>query len=70
MCSLGFFAPEQLRQESFDLEPDVYAVGVLTHLLLTGRLPFSAPGPEENEARHVIKQQLMFQFALKNSSIS
>ena len=70
LCSVGFFAPEQLCQESFDLEPDVYAIGVLTHLLLTGRLPFSAPGPDENETRHVIKQQLMFQFALKNSSIS
>lgn len=34
-----FLAPEQLSLESYTLEPDVFALGVLTYFLLTGRFP-------------------------------
>ncbi|WP_411280087.1 serine/threonine protein kinase [Gemmatimonas sp.] len=38
--SLPFAAPEQLRDEPVSTATDVYGLGVLLHLLLTGALPF------------------------------
>jgi len=63
----GFTAPEQLLEQHFTNEPDVYAVGVLTHLLLTGKLPFKV---SENYVESLVTAQLMQQFAIKESSIS
>jgi len=34
-----FLAPEQLNLDNYTLEPDVFAIGVLTYFLLTGRFP-------------------------------
>jgi len=38
--SVPYAAPEQLREEPVSTAIDVYALGVLLHLLLTGALPF------------------------------
>ncbi|MCX6050763.1 MAG: protein kinase [Chloroflexi bacterium] len=44
--SLAFMAPEQARgDESVDAYADIYSLGVLTYLMLTGRLPFEADNP-------------------------
>ncbi len=44
--SLAFMAPEQARgDQPVDAHTDIYSLGVLTYLMLTGRLPFEADNP-------------------------
>ena len=45
-------APEQVRGEPTDERTDVYALGVLVFLALTGRVPFRGSTPIEIEAAH------------------
>ena len=40
--STAFQAPEIAKQEQYDEKVDVWAVGVITHILLTGCPPFIA----------------------------
>ena len=40
--STAYMAPEQARGEEVDARADLYALGVLTHEMLVGRLPFEA----------------------------
>ncbi len=40
----GFMAPEQWRGDPGDARTDLFALGVLLHLLLDGRLPFGTDG--------------------------
>jgi calcium/calmodulin-dependent protein kinase I len=35
-----FVAPEVLRNQPYDMEPDLWSLGVLAYLLLSGRVPF------------------------------
>jgi serine/threonine-protein kinase len=46
-------SPEQLLCRPVDARTDVYAVGVLLHQLLTGRLPFVSSDPAEVERLHL-----------------
>ena len=42
----GYLSPERLAGESPSRTGDLYALGVLTYRMLTGKLPFSAHDPE------------------------
>ena len=52
MLTLEWASPEQLRGRPTTVQSDVYQLGLLLHLLLTGRLPYSLSGlsPAEQEA--------------------
>jgi len=47
-----YMAPEVSRGEMPSAQSDIYAVGVLLHELLTGRLPYNADSPSAMAARH------------------
>lgn len=49
----GYVAPEVLRRENYSYEPDIYSLGVITYVLLSGGLPF--PG---RSVKHIIRAQL------------
>jgi serine/threonine-protein kinase len=48
----AYICPEQLRDGRQDHRGDLYAVGVITYELLTGRLPFPGPDPYEMMLGH------------------
>jgi serine/threonine-protein kinase len=49
-----FAAPEQVRRESISTATDVYALGVLLYLLLTGKLPYDVRGKTPAEIDRII----------------
>ncbi|RMG48177.1 MAG: serine/threonine protein kinase [Acidobacteria bacterium] len=51
--SPAYMAPEQIRGEATDQRADLYALGILTYFLVTGREPFTS----ENVAE-ILQQQL------------
>lgn len=48
-----YMSPEQCRGEGPDARSDLYAVGVILFLLLTGKLPFEAPAPTQVLLNHL-----------------
>jgi hypothetical protein len=49
----GFLSPEQIKGLPLDLRVDVYGLGVLFYLMLTGRMPFEAGNHAELLYKHV-----------------
>jgi serine/threonine-protein kinase len=47
-----YMPPEQARGRKIDHRADIYALGVLTHEVLTGDVPFHAPGPVDLLIHH------------------
>ena len=46
-------SPEQAAAESLDERSDLYSLGVVAYLALSGRLPFNAPNVPALLAQHV-----------------
>jgi serine/threonine-protein kinase len=48
-----YMSPELVKSEPLDGRSDLYSVGVLLYLMLTGRLPFTAPNAVKLVMKHV-----------------
>jgi serine/threonine-protein kinase len=51
--TLEYMSPEQLMGQQLDGRSDIYALGIMTYELLTGRLPFDAKTPTEMITGHL-----------------
>jgi serine/threonine protein kinase/uncharacterized coiled-coil protein SlyX len=58
MGTVDYLAPEQCRGQSVDIRADLYAIGVLTYELLSGRLPFEAESAESMLFQHAYEQPM------------
>jgi eukaryotic-like serine/threonine-protein kinase len=54
MGTARYLAPEQLRDEGIDARADVYALGLVLHQCLTGRLPFGDGTAVEVASRRLV----------------
>jgi hypothetical protein len=50
-----FMSPEQVQSEPVDERSDVYSLGIVGYLALTGRLPFRGTTPQEVYEQHLTK---------------
>ncbi|XP_073663315.1 striated muscle preferentially expressed protein kinase isoform X6 [Tursiops truncatus] len=51
--TLEFMAPEMVKGDPIGSATDIWGVGVLTYIMLSGRSPFYEPDPQETESRIV-----------------
>ncbi|XP_051761954.1 striated muscle preferentially expressed protein kinase isoform X2 [Ctenopharyngodon idella] len=49
--TLDYMSPEMLRGDVVGPPADIWSIGVLTYIMLSGRLPFTENDPAETEAR-------------------
>lgn len=58
--NVGYSSPEMLLDLSYDSKIDEWSIGILTYLLLCGKLPFSDEHSEREVARQTIHEKLSF----------
>ena len=58
--TVGYLSPEMLSDQAYDFRIDEWSIGIVTHLLLCGKLPFSDEYSEKEIARQTIHEQLTF----------
>ena len=62
--TLGYMAPEVLMGREYNFSSDVWSIGVITYLLLTGYLPFD----DEESDKEVIRKTLFESIPFDNDS--
>jgi len=66
--TLGYAAPEQIRNDTVDARTDLWAIGVMLYEMLTGRLPFG--GEHEVSILHAILHEEPPRPSLVNGKLS
>jgi hypothetical protein len=57
--TLGYLAPEQLEGAEVTPRTDLHSLGVLTYVMLTGRLPWLRPGDSTADLRGLICERVL-----------
>ena len=58
--TVGYSSPEMLLDLPYDSKIDEWSIGIITYLLLCGKLPFSDEHSEREVARQIIHEKLTF----------
>jgi calcium-dependent protein kinase len=58
--TVGYSSPEMLLDLPYDSKIDEWSIGIITYLLLCGKLPFSDEHSEREVARQTIHEKLTF----------
>ena len=59
--TVGYLSPEMLSDQAYDFSIDEWSIGIVTFLLLCGKLPFSDEYSEREIARQTIHEQLSYE---------
>ena len=59
--TVGYLSPELLSDQAYDFLIDEWSIGIVTYLLLCGKLPFSDEYSEREIARQTIHEKLRFE---------
>ena len=58
--TVGYLSPEMLSDQSYDFKIDEWSIGIVSYLLLCGKLPFSDEYSEREIARQTIHEKQSF----------
>jgi hypothetical protein len=68
--TFSYVAPEVLQEKPYDFKVDLFAIGIITYLLVAGFLPFDDENSEKEIARQTVYEPTPFpSFVWKNISL-